>query len=94
MATTDQTSPRNVIGRLRMCVPPVLACVADVVMTLRGQTAAYWTKGFRNAGEFNPAARALLDIHPAAFIAAAGVSCLIVSLTPFGLGSHPLFFGR
>jgi hypothetical protein len=59
-------------------VPPVLACAADVAMTLRGQPAAYWGGGFGVTDEFNPAARLLLQFHPAAFVAAAVVSSLIL----------------
>lgn len=48
-------------------------------MTLLGQADGYWTGGYREVIEFNPAARLLLTLHPLVFVAAGCLSSLLVA---------------
>jgi hypothetical protein len=72
------TSP-TARGRWWLALPPAAACCADVTATLLGQGSGYWHCGFARVTEFNPLARALLALHPAAFVAAACVSTALVA---------------
>src|SRR4051794_6843375 len=63
--------------RLWWCLPAVVLCAADGLITLWGQPAAYWSGGFAVVCEANPLAAWLLSVHPLAF-AAAGVPYLLV----------------
>ena len=65
--------------RLRLCLPPIAACWADVAATLLGQPVAYWCGDFAAVIEFNPLARLLLQAHPLAFVVAAAASCGLVA---------------
>jgi hypothetical protein len=65
--------------RLWWCLPALVLCVADGLLTLWGQPAAYWSGGFAAVREGNPLAAWLLGVHPLAF-AAAGVPYLLVVL--------------
>jgi len=65
--------------RLWWCLPAVVLCVADGLLTLWGQPVAYWSGGFAVVREGNPLAAWLLSVHPLAF-AAAGVPYLLVVL--------------
>ena len=64
---------------LRLCVPPIAACAADVTATLLGQGRAYWRGDFSAVTEFNPLAWLLLQAHPLLFVAAAAASCGLVA---------------
>lgn len=48
-------------------LPPVLACLADVTVTLACQDARYWQGRYELALEGNPLARIFLAYHPLAF---------------------------
>ena len=78
MTTTGSNATRP--GRAWLCLPPTLACGADVLMTLLGQRREYWGGDYQAVVEFNPAARLLLQVHPLAFGLAAAVSCALVAL--------------
>jgi len=73
-----------------MCNPckyafPAVLTLADAVLTLAGQPAAYW-RDFAKADEAFPAFAELLHIHPAAFLAAAlawiAAYCLVIRALP------------
>ena len=70
-------SPKS--ARFWLCIPPTLACGCDVLMTLLGQGGSYWAGDYASVDEFNPLARLLLQQHPAAFLAAAVLSSVLVS---------------
>jgi len=55
---------------LRLLIPPLLACAADVSLTLAGQPAGCWRGDRSQVMEFNPAARLLLIGHPMLFVVA------------------------
>jgi hypothetical protein len=74
--TTNRPAAR---GRWWLCLAPTAACWADVTATLVGQGRPYWNCGFARVTEFNPLARVLLSVHPAAFVAAACVSTVLVA---------------
>jgi hypothetical protein len=63
--------------RIWWCLPAVVLCAADGLLTLWGQQAAYWSGGFATVREGNPLAAWLLHLHPLAF-AVAGVPYLLV----------------
>jgi hypothetical protein len=63
--------------RLWWCMPAIVLCAADGLLTLWGQPAAYWTDGFAHVDEGNPVAAWFLTLHPLAF-AAAGVPYLLL----------------
>jgi hypothetical protein len=75
MTTTLPTAHR----RWWLVLPPTAACWADVTATLLGQGSGYWNCSFARVTEFNPLARILLALHPAAFVAAACVSTALVA---------------
>ena len=52
-----------------LSLPPVLACVADVTVTLVCQDPDYWRGRYDLALEGNPVARLFLAYHPLAFAA-------------------------
>jgi hypothetical protein len=56
--------PKN---RWCLCVGPVLFCVLDGCLTLRGQSAEYWSGDFRLAEELNPLGLWALERHPIVF---------------------------
>jgi hypothetical protein len=53
--------------RLWLSVPPLTLCVVDGILTLAGQSAAYWAGDRSVVHELNPIARLLLAIDPWAF---------------------------
>lgn len=61
-------------------LPCAFACGADVAMTLVGQPAAYWAGNRAAAQDFNPLARGLLEVHPAAFPLAAAVGLVVLAV--------------
>jgi hypothetical protein len=67
------------VQRLWWCLPAIVLCAADGLLTLWGQPAEYWSGGFALVREGNPLAAWLLTVHPLAF-AAAGVPYLLVVL--------------
>ena len=70
---------RHTLSRLWLCLPPFVACWADVAATLVAQGPAYWSGEYSRVSEYNPLARELLRMHPLAFIAAAAGSCVLVA---------------
>jgi hypothetical protein len=66
------------VRRLWLCLPAVVLCAADGLVTLWGQPAAYWSGGFAVVREGNPLAAWLLAVHPLAFAAAAVPYVLLV----------------
>lgn len=67
--------------RLWWCLPAIVLCAADGLLTLWGQPEAYWSGNFASIDEYNPVAAWFLSLHPLAF-AAAGVPylALVVAL--------------
>lgn len=53
--------------RLWLFLPPVVLCVVDAALTLRGQPREYWSGDFSHALEFNPLGHVLLAHHPLTF---------------------------
>jgi hypothetical protein len=73
--------PRRVVW----CVGPALACLLDVLLTLHGQSTAYWHGAYEQVLELNPLASWVLQWHPLLFAAGglvwlAAVVLLIVRL--------------
>lgn len=54
----------------RSVLVPVSLCVLDMVLTLCGQSSAYWDGKFRDVTEASPAFAAYLAIHPVVFVVA------------------------
>jgi hypothetical protein len=77
---------------LALCLPPLLAWSVDCILTLRGQSEAYWagrvaqdTDGVTSlhsypasVNEVNPTSRYLLASHPLAYIAGTVLEMLIL----------------
>jgi hypothetical protein len=57
--------------RLWLCLPAVLICALDQILTLAGQPASYWSGSFHDAQEGAPHGLILLTMHPTAYIVAA-----------------------
>jgi hypothetical protein len=64
--------------RLWWCLPALVLCAADGLITFWGQPAAYWSGGFVEVNEGNPLAAWLLTVHPLAFAASAVPYLLVV----------------
>ena len=58
--------------RLWWCLPAIVLCATDGLLTLWGQPQAYWSGNFASINEDHPVAAWFLSLHPLAF-AAAGV---------------------
>jgi hypothetical protein len=75
--------------RLRLCVPPMLAGLFDLSLTLLGQSASYWAGELWTAREGAPHGMWLFNQHQLAFpLAFAGwiaVYCTAILLLPRGL---------
>ena len=54
---------------LGLCLPPLLVCLLDNVLTLLGQPAGFWQGNIDLVNEASPTFHQLLAIHPLAFIA-------------------------
>ena len=63
--------------RLWWCLPGIVLCAADGLLTLWGQPEAYWSGDFASIDEGHPVAAWFLSLHPLAF-AAAGVPYLLL----------------
>lgn len=63
---------------LGLCVPPLAFAIIDGLLTVAGQSAVYWSN-HSASNEANPVFAALLQGHPAAFIA--GLLLWLVMLT-------------
>jgi len=63
-----------------LCVPPLVFCALDTILTLLGQTAEYWKGGqLAYDNESSPTFHYLLSVHPAAFVAGiAGWAAILV----------------
>jgi hypothetical protein len=70
------------MSRLRICLGPVAIAVADALVTLHGQPAAYWAHAYSEVYEDNPLARWLLTTHPAAFLVGnlTWVCCILLGI--------------
>jgi hypothetical protein len=55
-------------GRWWLCLPAVVFCTVDAVLTLLGQDREYWAGELARVNEMNPVGYALLRWHPLAFI--------------------------
>jgi hypothetical protein len=53
---------------LGLSLPPVVFCAIDAVVTLVGQSAAYWAGQYHFVMEGSPTPYHLLQIHPLAFV--------------------------
>jgi hypothetical protein len=71
---------------LGLCLPPLLFCALDGVLTLAGQSELYWAGNYRAVDESFPTFNHLLRLHPAAFAAGllvwAGVFVGLILLLP------------
>ncbi|MFN7447602.1 MAG: hypothetical protein ACK56W_11740 [Pirellula sp.] len=54
----------------RSVIVPVSLCLLDIVLTLCGQSSAYWDGEFRDVTEASPAFATYLAIHPVVFVVA------------------------
>lgn len=50
------------------CLPPILLCELDTILTLVGQPAEYWSKSHQYVNEASPTLHHLLAIHPLVFV--------------------------
>jgi hypothetical protein len=73
------------VQRLWWCLPAMVLCAADGLLTLWGQPAEYWSGGFALVREGNPLAAWLLTVHPLAFAVAAVPYLLVVLGTVMAL---------
>ena len=73
------------VQRLWWCLPAMVICAADGLLTLWGQPEEYWSGGFALVREGNPLAAWLLTVHPLAFAAAALPYLLVVVGTVMAL---------
>ena len=55
---------RRVLG---LCLPPLVFCALDGLLTLAGQSAEYWAGIYAAVDEVSPTFNHLLRLHPAAF---------------------------
>jgi hypothetical protein len=55
--------------RLCLCLGPILFCLLDGCLTLRGQSEEYWSGNYRLAEELNPLGLWALEKHPLVFAA-------------------------
>lgn len=60
-----------VTSRYWLLLPALVCYVADIGLTLGGQSPAYWRGDRGRVEEINPLAGWLLSVHPVAFLAAA-----------------------
>ncbi len=63
--------------RLWWCLPAIVLCGTDGLLTLCGQPEAYWSGNFASINEGHPVPAWFLSLHPLAF-AAAGVPYLVL----------------
>lgn len=74
----------------RSVILPVSLCLLDIVLTLCGQSNAYWDGEFQDVIEASPAFAGYLAIHPGIFVAAGfvwiGTFTALVSTLPAKLG--------
>lgn len=54
--------------RLILAVPPIVMCLTDAVLTLAGQSAAYWGGNLSDVNEISPDMNRLLGISPFTFL--------------------------
>jgi len=66
-------------GRLWLCLPVMVTCLLDVIVTLLGQPSEYWITSFKVVNEANPLCHFLLTVHPLAFVLYNLCEILIVS---------------
>jgi hypothetical protein len=62
---------------LGLCLPPLLLCILDFVVTMVGQSAQYWAGNYASVNEGSPTFHDLLQTHPAAFIAGGAVYVVV-----------------
>ena len=75
----------------RSLLLPVSLCVLDMVLTLCGQSSAYWVGEFPNVIEASPAFAGCLAIHPVVFVAA---GCIWIGLFTTFVTTLPAALGR
>jgi len=79
----------NLKKRLWLCVPPLLLCMLDQLLTLWGQSERYWDGSYEFALEVSPPFNWLLQQHPLAFEAGIIVwillFCLVIVTLPLRL---------
>src|SRR5262249_39553961 len=63
--------------RLWWCLPAIVLCAADGLLTLWGQPEEYWSGNYASIREGHPVAAWFLSLHPLAF-AASGVPYLVL----------------
>ena len=63
-------------SRLWLCVPPIVLCMVDQLLTLGGQPESYWRGQYDHANEASPPFYWLLRQHPLAF--EAGIAAWIL----------------
>lgn len=77
--------------RLWLCLPIVASCMLDLVVTLAGQSRAYWAGDRLAAVDGNPIARMCLQAHPLVLVGFAGLTtavlCAILGLVPLRLAA-------
>src|SRR6476660_327399 len=67
-------------SKLWLCLPPLLLCLLDQVMTLSRQPGEYWAGDYLQAREGSPHGLWLLQQHPLAYVSAALGYMLVFSL--------------
>jgi hypothetical protein len=63
-----------------LLIPVAMFCAVDVLLTLSGQSAEYWSGRFDQADEANPVARPMLKSGPALFIFMAAGELLAIGI--------------
>jgi hypothetical protein len=71
--------------KLWLCLPPLVLCLADQIVTLRAQPQEYWTGLYHMAQEGAPHGYWLFSQHPLAYIAAAAGYMVAFSLVILAL---------
>lgn len=59
-----------------LCIPPILLCLLDTILTLLGQSREYWAGHYSNVNEGSPTFNHLLSVSPLAYIG--GIALWIV----------------
>jgi hypothetical protein len=77
--------------RLWLCLPPLAAACADATATFAGQDARYWAGDYAAVREFNPVARIVLQHHPAAFVLATALWCVLLAAVILAWRGRPAF---
>jgi hypothetical protein len=76
-------------NKLWLCLPPVLFCIADQIVTLSQQPHSYWSGTFIQAQEGSPHGEWLLKLHPLAYLAAATAYVVVIAVAVWVLPRLP-----